>query len=358
MPPPGTRSTSEAQGGCETQGEGDVTEVSQARRAQSAHATALLALPNIVGVGVGFRERGGRLTNEICVVALARRKIASAGMAPDLRVPAAVDGVPTDVREVGDLKAHAARTERWRPAPGGVSIGHFQITAGTLGCTVRDRATGTRLILSNNHVLANGNDAAPEDPILQPGVADGGREETDPIASLERFVPIAYSQEPATCGIARTLVQLGNAVASAIGSKHRLAAYRQDTQAVNQVDAAVARPWMGADLADEVLEIGRLTGSGTPALGQAVRKSGRTTGLTTGVITVVEATVDVDYGGKTARFERQVLSGPMSKPGDSGSVLVAADAPVAVGLLFAGSDQVTIYNPMRTVLDALEVDIG
>jgi hypothetical protein len=223
---------------------------------------------------------------------------------------------------------------------------------------VRDRATGALLILSNNHVLANGNDAASEDPILQPGVADGGREENDTIAYLERFVPIAYSQEPATCGLARWIVQWANWLAAIIGSRHRLASYRQDTEAVNQVDAAVARPLMSTDLAEDVLEIGRLIGSGTPALGQAVRKSGRTTGLTTGVITVVEATVDVDYGGKTARFQGQVLSGPMSKPGDSGSVLVAADSPIAVGLLFAGSDQVTIYNPIRPVLDALEIEIA
>ncbi len=90
----------------------------------------------------------------------------------------------------------------------------------------------------------------------------------------------------------------------------------------------------------------------------AVRKSGRTTELTDGEITVLNATVDVSYGvGRTARFEDQVVSGPMSQGGDSGSLLVAGDSLEAVGLLFAGSDQTTIYNPIQAVLDCLEVMI-
>jgi hypothetical protein len=90
----------------------------------------------------------------------------------------------------------------------------------------------------------------------------------------------------------------------------------------------------------------------------SVRKSGRTTGLTTGEITVLEATVDVGYGsGRTARFDEQIVTSPMSSPGDSGSLLVAGDSQHAVGLLFAGSDQTTIHNPIQAVLDCLEVEI-
>lgn len=46
------------------------------------------------------------------------------------------------------------RTERWRPAPMGVSIGHYKGTAGTAGCLVKDKKTGEIMILSNTHVLA------------------------------------------------------------------------------------------------------------------------------------------------------------------------------------------------------------
>jgi hypothetical protein len=135
-------------------------------------------------------------------------------------------------------------------------------------------------------------------------------------------------------------------------------AYQAHPQAVNQVDAAVARPVDAGMILDEILEIGELSGTAPAALGMPVRKSGRTTGLTTGEITVIDATVDVGYGiGRTARFEHQFLSGPMSQGGDSGSLLVAGDALLAVGLLFAGSNQTTVYNPIQFVLDCLDVDL-
>ena len=94
------------------------------------------------------------------------------------------------------------------------------------------------------------------------------------------------------------------------------------------------------------------------ALGMAVRKSGRTTGFTTGQITVLDTTVSVSYGvGRTANFEGQFVSGPMSQGGDSGSLLVAADSLKAVGLLFAGSNQATIFNPIQDVLNLLQIEI-
>jgi hypothetical protein len=123
-------------------------------------------------------------------------------------------------------------------------------------------------------------------------------------------------------------------------------------------DAAVARPSDDDAILDEILEIGEVQGTASAMLGMPVRKSGRTTGFTTGEITVLDATVTVGYGtGRTAIFENQIVTGAMSQGGDSGSLLVAADAPEAVGLLFAGSDQATIHNPIQAVLDCLEVDL-
>jgi len=68
--------------------------------------------------------------------------------------------------------------------------------------------------------------------------------------------------------------------------------------------------------------------------------------------------VNVNYGsGRTARFEDQLVAGAMSQGGDSGSLCVAGDSLQAVGLLYAGSDQTTIFNPIKAVLDCLEVVI-
>ena len=330
----------------------------EVRKVKEAHESALLAKPNVVGVGVGFKESGGEMTDQYAVKVLVTQKLPRAGLSAAAVVPQVIDGVRTDVMQVGVIRALQARTGRWRPAPGGVSIGHYQITAGTLGAVVRDRSSGERLILSNNHVLANSNDANIGDPILQPGPYDGGRVNNDIIANLTRFCPIQFEVQPGTCSLANLYASLGNLIASLSGSAHRVQVFQANPQATNQVDAAVAKPVSDDMVSDEILEIGTVTGTADAALGMPVRKSGRTTGLTTDAISVLHATVSVSYGaGRTARFEEQIIAGPMSQGGDSGSLVVVGDQPLAVGLLFAGSDQTTVFNPIQAVLDCLNVDI-
>ena len=165
-----------------------MAEAQEVHQAKSIHLQSLINKTNVVGVGVGYKIEGDQKTNELCVMVLVQDKLPLSALSAEAVVPKKVDGVRTDVIQVGELRALQAPTGRFRPAPGGVSIGHYQITAGTLGVVVRDRSTGDRLILSNNHVLANSNDAQIGDPILQPGPYDGGRTDTDTIAHLHRFI--------------------------------------------------------------------------------------------------------------------------------------------------------------------------
>jgi len=336
-----------------------MADLSEIRAAKAAHTAVLMDLPNVIGVGIGRQIVNNVQTDELCLAVLVADKIAIEGLPPGALVPSQVNGVPTDVVQVGTIRANQVPTDKFRPAPGGVSIGHYQISAGTLGCIVRDRSTGDRLILSNNHVLANSNDAAAGDPIIQPGGADGGSVANDLIARLERFCTIDFGTDPGSdCGIASAYAGIGNAIAGLLGSSHRVSVLQAAPQAVNLVDAAVARPINDEDVLDEILNIGEVSGTTEGLLGLPIRKSGRTTGFTTGTITTIEATVNVNYGlGKTATFENQLIAGPMSEGGDSGSLIVAADSPQAVGLLFAGSTQTTIFNPIQAVLDCLDVEI-
>jgi hypothetical protein len=317
----------------------------------------ILSKPNVVGVGAGYKVSNGVKSDNLSVVVLVNKKLPVAALSESALLPKKLDSVLVDVVDVGDLRALALPTDRFRPAPGGVSIGHYQITAGTLGVVVKDRTTGQRLILSNNHVLANSNAAQAGDPILQPGPYDGGNQASDTIAHLERFKVIEFGSQPGTCNIAGMVASLANIVAILLGSSHRLESYKVNAQAVNQVDAAVAKPVNDADVLDEILNIGKVTGVEPAVLGMSLRKSGRTTGFTTGTVDVIGATVQVSYGtGKVATFEDQIVSGPMSQGGDSGSLVVTGDDPPrAVGLLFAGSDQTTILSPIQFVLDALNV---
>lgn len=328
------------------------------KQVKDASKDNLLAMQNVVGVGVGYQIKDGKQTGNYAIVVMVSRKLPLPALAPNTILPKNVDGVTIDVIEVGELRALQARTDRWRPAPGGISIGHYKITAGTFGAIVRDKKSGGRLLLSNNHVIANSNDADPGDQVLQPGPIDGGSPDVDTIAHLERFCPIEFATEPGKCDIADTYASLGNAIAGLLGSKHRVNAQQSDPQAVNLVDAAVAKPINDSDVLDEILEIGTIEGSEEGFLGMSIRKSGRTTRFTTSQINLIHATVDINYGSdRTARFENQLVSGPMSQGGDSGSLLVAGDSLHAVGLLFAGSNQSTIFNPIQDVLDCLEVEI-
>lgn len=381
--------------------------------AQAAHEESLLAKRNVVGVAVGYKNADDAAKGEVALVVLVEQKLPVAALSSDDLVPRAINGVKTDVIEIGFLRAgEAALTarDRHRPTvPVGVSIGHYKVTAGTFGALVRDRASGAPLILSNNHVLANSNDAAPSDIILQPAAMDGGRAPGDAVAVLERFIPLRYHGDTAppvtpqppkpdpvpgpgpgstpspnpgsTNAIVAILIGLVNLLLSLIGAKDRVTSLSAKAAAVeaataqaappvpvsaaavstpdNFVDAALARPVNPAMFAADVKQIGNITGTRMATLGMRVRKYGRTTDYTEGRITLINATVNVGYstaaGPKTARFVGQVICEPMSKGGDSGSLIVDAESQNAVGLLFAGSDLATIFTPIDTVLDALNV---
>lgn len=306
---------------------------------------------NVVGIGQGYKNQDKR--KPLAVVFMVKKKLPVRALAPEDLIPREINGRVTDVIQVGEVRALAIDPKsKIRPAPGGSSIGHYKITAGTLGGIVTDPVQG-RLILSNNHVLANSNDAEIGDPIYQPGPYDGGGLD-DQIATLHDFVPIDFGVSEPTCALANFYAWLGNGIASLVGSKHRVEAFYDDAVADNFMDAALAKPISPVDdmVTDEVLEIGKITGASETELGMMVRKSGRTTGLTEGKVIVMDAIIEVSYGdGKVALFRNQIVTSAMSQGGDSGSLLVELGGTNAVGLLFAGSDEATIHSPIKPILD-------
>jgi hypothetical protein len=333
--------------------------LNEIRLAKGKHSKELMRKTNVIGVAIGYKEKGGQKTETPNLVVMVRKKVPLSELKRQDVVPSEIDSIGTDVKAVGEIRAlNQNPKDKWRPAPGGVSIGHYAITAGTLGVVVKDTDTNEKLILSNNHVLANSNDAEIGDDILQPGPYDGGTLPEGVIAHLLRFVPIRYVLDLPDCPISTSAAGVANFLARMLGSKHRLVAVRQQVEA-NQVDAALAKP-VGADMiSDEILSIGRIIGTKEAELGLAVRKSGRTTGYTTGTIELLDATVNVSYGtGRTAIFEGQIVTSAMCQGGDSGSLLVDANENLAVGLLFAGSDQTTIHNPINAVISALNISLA
>lgn len=322
------------------------------RTAKADHEAELLERAHVVGVAVGRKVVRGRETDEACIVVYVDHKEDEVELSRRDRVPKTFDGVRTDVVETGRFRALTLletvavdHTRRMRPAPGGVSVAHAKVTAGTLGILAH-RTSGEAVILSNNHVLANSNEGSPGDAVLQPGPYDGGRPQ-DVVASLAEFVPIQFKE--------RDLGTLGRFFERALApvlAPLGLGLQRLPSGRTNTVDAAIAVPRSPDLVAPDILEIGRVAGTAAAALGKRIRKSGRTTGLTQGRITGLDAVVEVDYGGKSAIFRGQIVSDILSRGGDSGSLIVD-EANRAVGLLFAGGQTTTILNPIEAVLGAL-----
>jgi len=310
----------------------------------------LLFKRGVVAVGIGYKSKGGKRTGEKAIVCSVSQKLPMQMLHMSDRVPPNILGIPTDVIETGVLKALAVDpTKKFRPAPGGVSIGHPDITAGTLGCVIENG--GELYILSNNHVMANSNLAKIGDPILQPGPYDGGTIE-DQIATLDRFVEVKFATDLLSdCDIAGGIVKSLNWLANFFGSMTRIP-HPVKIQAdipINRVDCALAKPLSDDLVTDEILEIGNIFRNDSAVIDMPLKKYGRTTQLTEGKVEQTDVTANVQYGeGQIAMFEDQLLAGPMSAGGDSGSAVVN-DQNELVGLLFAGSEDVTLINRIENV---------
>ena len=123
----------------------------EARAAKAANEAAIFARANVVGVGIGNKMIRGRETGEPCIVVFVEAKRPEAQLRHRDVVPKAFGAIRTDVVETGRFHARRSeqamdleRTKRIRPAPGGVSIGHVQITAGTLGLAAPPSAVSTK----------------------------------------------------------------------------------------------------------------------------------------------------------------------------------------------------------------------
>ena len=309
--------------------------IEEAILAQARTEDLLFSLPGVIGSGVGWTADGRT----------ALRVFVEPGRAPDL--PSVLEGFPVILTEAGPFRAGdpgpataeadggLLPTSRFdRPVPVGVSIGHLNSTAGTIGAVVTDgRDT---YALSNWHVFVPAGQARVGDPLLQPGPYDGGANPADVIGTLAAFEPVVLSPF-----------------------------------ASNRIDAAIAKT-------DAVSPLTPANGYGSARSetmrarpGLAVQKYGRTTGLTFGEIESINTSINVTYGSagsQVARFTGQIIiCCSFSAGGDSGSLIVTRDLndegeagpddrrPVA--LLFAGDRTRTIANPIDLVLERFGVEI-
>ena len=313
--------------------------VARVSAAQELHAERLLKFPNVVGTGTGYRQVRGRFGNEVCVQVFVQGKLDSSELPEWAVVPREVhlgeERMRVDVIDVGFVFA-AQDTTRYRPVPGGCSIGHQdRVDASTLGGWACDLRDSTIVILTCNHCISNLNVASAPAGILQPGRLDGGVIPGDLIGSLKRFVTMTTGTPP---------------------------------PAVTAVDAAIGT--ITANRTDNVLQIGpAIYELGTPALGMAVQKRGRTTRLTTnGTITSVNVQVTVNYGTTQGLIGNAFIvtstdGNQFANRGDSGSLIfdqrqgrLNNTRPV-VGMFFAVSNGgiTTWHNDINVIFQQLNL---
>ncbi len=69
--------------------------------AQAKYDDYLMSFPNVVGTGIGYRQRAGQPTAELCLVVLVSRKLAPENLPSKALLPRQLDGVRIDVVESG-----------------------------------------------------------------------------------------------------------------------------------------------------------------------------------------------------------------------------------------------------------------
>jgi hypothetical protein len=290
---------------------------------------------NVVGIGIGKKMVGDRLTNTDCVRIYVQSKLDVEDLRPAALLPPEFLDVPTDVIEIGSLGAGKKLRDPKlgaNPRPG------FPIrlksdrpnvspaAVGTLGAVVKDandRSNG-RYILSCNHVLT-WNGRGSELPVVSGVLADPGN---NIIAVSDRFVEIRRDEE--------------NLVDCALAS-------------IKDRDVSSAFPEDIGRLKPEPIQ---------PAVGMTVAKYGAATHYTKGRIVDVDADFFIDYSFGKFRFTNQVVidSGAdhieFAADGDSGSTGVDLETMQPTAMIFAEAGRFAVACPLAKVLEELEDNLG
>jgi hypothetical protein len=254
------------------------------------------------------------------------------------------------------------RTVERRPLVGGISVGHIEITAGSLACIVmRDNDL---YLLSNGHVFhPKPWESGP--PMLhleitQPGPHDVSK--NYPHDDLMKYVCATYKdhvpvnvERGSACPVARAWSGIYNSLASLCGAKTRLRPWV--AAEANKVDCAIATPnvdfkdrildddgseidpngivgllFAGSDMdkiyiackasnIQQLLNVRFLHGIHEPQINEVVHKCGRTTGHTSGPVLSTSMKLQVWYGVGYATFEDCIVVNAACGGGDSGSLV-------------------------------------
>ena len=299
-------------------------------KVKAAVRTQLLSLPGVHAIGIAYKTRGGRRTDELSLVLHVLKKRPATDLPPGEAIPAEIDGIPTDVVE-SEIPEQFEDSGRYRPLRGGSRLEWDQkITTatgfelihhqGTLGCCAKSRRKGKNVILTNAHVVAAC---------------------ADPATGIGRRIGQPDDLSDCTCCSKCWATVVGTVIAS------------KGDPSNPEVDVAVIELDKCVDPSALVQELGSIAGALTTVqlnalMNQTVRVRGaKTAAIRPGEVESVDhdGQVTCRVGDTSATVLKNYTHaitvrtdglGFFAQPGDSGSVVLDAGGNV-VGLLFGGS---------------------
>jgi hypothetical protein len=320
---------------------------------RSAAEAELKKLPNVLGVGYGPKNVGGRQTDWLALRVFVREKRPPGELGPDDVAPPAFGGLPTDVVEVirSENFADCEDLDRGSTVVGGITIALLQtnsLDVGTAGflATSNDLSGNENVVMvTNAHVFADSHSHL-NDVVYYPRLRIDG--------DAYRFaINVANNQEDKNpvgkihhLGFYEHLNYKDVGDANAIDYWVDCATAKLDMQVTSWCNKNFGVPFKGEINKLNTVNLTKTTntveGVARVQLHETVYKVGRQTGPTKGIVRRIDASVQKlgDPLIKQNCIEIEpaadhTCNGKFALPGDSGSAVVN-ERNELVGLLFGG----------------------
>lgn len=296
----------------------------------------LFKLPGVTGVGLARKRVDGNFTDTIAIIVYVEKKRAISDVPEPERIPAEIDGIPTDVVESPAITVLAGTPDEteYSVLRAGIQIGcGGKGTLGFIGRTTADypRGAGRYVLVSNQHVLK------------------GETQATEPSSAHSVGQPSSHDCCE-SCDFCSRIV----------GHVRVACVLNED------VDGGVAELKPGVQWRPEVQDspnpvpitgVYTVTTSNTP---YPVWKRGKTTQRTSGNITDVNSTFNTklhdDSLHRVAKRSIRIEGANFSEDGDSGSAIMDNSNRI-VGILFGGGSNAHGACHISQITSQLHVEV-
>ena len=79
--------------------------IEEIRSVKDRYGESLLEKKNVVGLGIGYKEVEGQETGLLSLVVMVKKKESPSQLDATDLIPSEIEGVPVDVKEVGEIVA-------------------------------------------------------------------------------------------------------------------------------------------------------------------------------------------------------------------------------------------------------------